>query len=231
MAATARPETSDALAATGVPMDDVPRRTLCEIVEAHGESVCTDAQRCEAFLRDLCGSYRREIFLLVSSQKEHIAADIQSALGSVPDDVLIARLTHKLSESLGLAEEPAQWAVGSWLTAIRGAGIGSSAGMLALSQVSRTDLPAWPESSDVPQLKLSPLPTTQVHGHTPRLDWRWLGLCGLAIGSAAVALAVITRVSFRHSGPSPKGWAIDTAILVSGLAVAALGEYGAARWL
>jgi len=229
MAASARPEASGTLEAISVTIEDVPGRTLCDIVQAHGQSVFSDAHRCEAFLRDLCGSYRREIFLLVAALKEHVVTDLQSSAGSVPDEVLVARLTHKLCNSLGLAEGPAQWAVKSWLIALRAAP--ASNGASALAQASRTDLPAWPEPSDVPQLRAPGPLASSVDGETARIDWRWLGFCGIAIGSAGLALAVIARVSLWHSGPSPRGWMIDTAILIAGLGLAALGEYAAARAL
>jgi len=210
-------------------MEDVPRRTLCDIIRAYGQSVCNDAQRCEAFLRDLCGSYRREIFLLIAALKEQVVADLQSSAGSAPDEVLVARLSHKLCHSLGLAEGPAEWAVKSWLIALRAAP--PSNGAAALTQASRTDLPAWPEPSDVPQLQAPGSFASSVGGETPRIDWSWLGFSGMAIGSAGLALAVVARVSLCHSGPSPKGWMIDTATLVAGLGLAALGEYAAARAL
>jgi hypothetical protein len=229
MAASARPEASGTLEATSVTMEDVPCRTLCDIVQAYGQSVFSDTQRCEAFLRDLCGSYRREIFLLIAALKEHVVADLQSSAGSVPDEVLVARLTHKLCNSLGLAEGPAEWAVKSWLIALRAAP--ASNGASALAQASRTDLPAWPEPSDVPELRDPGSFASSVEVKTARIDWSWLGFSAIAIGSAALALAVVARVSLYHSGPSPKGWMIDTAILVAGLGLAALGEYAAARAL
>ena len=229
MAPSARPEASGTLEANSVTLEDVPRRTLCDIIQAYGQSVFSDTQRCEAFLRDLCGSYRREIFLLIAALKERVVADLQSSAGSVPDEVLVAKLTHKLCNSLGLAEGPAEWAVKSWLIALRAAP--ASNGPSVPSQVSRTDLPAWPEPSDVPQLQAPVSFSSSTGGAAARIDWSWLGFSGIAIGSAGLALAVVARVSLRHSGPSPKGWMIDTAILVAGLGLAALGEYAAARAL
>ncbi|HEY9605900.1 MAG TPA: hypothetical protein V6C85_30115 [Allocoleopsis sp.] len=42
-------------------MNDLPRKTLCELITQYGQVLCDDPRRCEALLRDYCGQYRGEI--------------------------------------------------------------------------------------------------------------------------------------------------------------------------
>jgi hypothetical protein len=51
-------------------MNDLPRQKLREIIVQHGRALCDDPKRCEAFLRDYCGQYGREIFILISALKK-----------------------------------------------------------------------------------------------------------------------------------------------------------------
>lgn len=100
-------------------MDDVPRQKLCELIATYGRSLCDDPRRCEGLLRDLCGEHRREIHVLVSALKERVAVDIlSSSASSLPHEVLLTRLTKRLQDNLGLAEDAARWAVDSWALAL-----------------------------------------------------------------------------------------------------------------
>jgi hypothetical protein len=93
---------------------NVPRQKLCEIVSRYGESVCDDPRRCEGLLRDFCGGQRREIHVLVTALRERIAADLLASSDTVPREVLVARLSKKLEDNLGLDRDVARWAVESW---------------------------------------------------------------------------------------------------------------------
>ena len=75
-------------------MTDQPRGTLCELIATYGRALCDDLRRCEALLRDLCGTHRREIHVLVSALRERVAADLLAASEGVPREVLRARLTQ-----------------------------------------------------------------------------------------------------------------------------------------
>jgi hypothetical protein len=99
-------------------MSDVPRQTLRDLIAKYGRDLCSDAGRCEGLLRDLCGSYRREINILVSALEERVPLDLLAAHNSVPRELLLARLTKRLEDQLGLTEEAAQWAVDSWALAL-----------------------------------------------------------------------------------------------------------------
>jgi hypothetical protein len=94
-------------------MNDLPRQKLKEIIIQHGRSLCDDPQRCEAFLRDHCGQYKREIFLLISTLKQGVAKDLLNS-GNIPVEVLLGRLINQMQNDLGLTEEAAQYAVESW---------------------------------------------------------------------------------------------------------------------
>jgi hypothetical protein len=93
--------------------DDVPRRTLAELIARYGLGLCDEPRRCEGLLRDFCGAYRREIHLLVSALKEHIAADLL-APDPLPRPMKVLRLAGRLQNTLGVTEAAAVWAVNSW---------------------------------------------------------------------------------------------------------------------
>ncbi|MUG96833.1 hypothetical protein F7734_32630 [Scytonema sp. UIC 10036] len=99
-------------------MNDIPRQKLCEIIIQYGRSVCDDPLRLEGLLRDFCGQHRREIFILVSTLKEKVPAELLSSKNSVPQEVLLARLSKRIQENLGFAEDTARWAVESWALAL-----------------------------------------------------------------------------------------------------------------
>lgn len=100
-------------------MDELPRQKLGELLATYGRSLCDDPRRCEGLLRDMCGAHKREVNVLVSALKEHIATDLlSSSVSNQPREVLLARLTKRLTENLGLAEDAARWAVDSWALAL-----------------------------------------------------------------------------------------------------------------
>jgi WD40 repeat protein len=99
-------------------MDDLPRQTLIQLVARYGPSLSTDPKRTEGLLRDFCGAYKPEIFVLVSALKEDVAADLLSLQDSVPYQVSSAQLTRRLQDNLALAEDAARWAVDSWALAL-----------------------------------------------------------------------------------------------------------------
>lgn len=120
-------------------MHELPRQKLCELIATYGRSVCDDPRRCEGLLRDYCGVYKREIHVLVSALKERVAADLLGSHSGVPREVVIARLTKRLQDDLGLAEDAARWAVESWALAL---GVIASAGREAKSRDRQESFPA-----------------------------------------------------------------------------------------
>ncbi|MDB9406482.1 hypothetical protein PN470_19845 [Microcystis sp. CS-574] len=127
-------------------MNDLPRQKLKEIIIQYGRSLCDEPQRCEGLLRDLCGQYQKEIAVLVGALKERVPADLLASQNSTPPVVFLARLTKKLQDNLGLAEEAARWAVESWA--------------LALGVISSNDLKTNPSSDPpIPTPVPTPIPT------------------------------------------------------------------------
>ena len=99
-------------------MNDAPRQKLHELIVEYGRSLCDDPRRCEALLKDYCGTHKREIFVLVSALKHRVAADLLQPSAGVPQVLLLGRLTQRLEAETGLAEAAARWAVDSWALAL-----------------------------------------------------------------------------------------------------------------
>ncbi|MBN1248244.1 MAG: WD40 repeat domain-containing protein, partial [Anaerolineae bacterium] len=101
----------------------VPRQSLKTIIQQYGEAVSTDPKRVEALLRDYCGEYRREIFVLVSALEEGVADELRRMKSAPPTaqlstGVLIPRLARELHETTALSEEAALWGVQAWAEAL-----------------------------------------------------------------------------------------------------------------
>jgi WD40 repeat protein len=88
------------------------------MIAQYGSSLADDPRRTEALLRDFCGAYKREIFVLVSALREQVASDLLAQQSSVPHEILLAQLTRRLRDNLALAEDAARWAVESWALAL-----------------------------------------------------------------------------------------------------------------
>ena len=99
-------------------MHNEPREKLRELIIQYGRCLCDDPCRCEALLKDYCGQYKREIFALVTAQKNRVAEDLLKASSGMPQSVIVARLIKRLEDELGLAENVAHWAVESWALAL-----------------------------------------------------------------------------------------------------------------
>jgi len=99
-------------------MNDEPRQKLRELILEHGRSLCTDPRRCEALLKDYCGTYKREIFVLVAALKNRVADDLLKSSAGMPPAIVMGRLQQRLEDDLALAAEAAQWAVESWALAL-----------------------------------------------------------------------------------------------------------------
>jgi hypothetical protein len=100
-------------------MNDLPREKLYEIIAKHGTSLCDEPQRLEGLLRDLCPANRREVNVLISALKAHVATDLITSSAVVPVELTIARLARRLQDDQGLTEETAHWAVETWALALR----------------------------------------------------------------------------------------------------------------
>ena len=99
-------------------MHDLPRQKVRELIVEYGRSLCDDPRRCEALLKDYCGQYKREIFVLVSALRSRVAVDLINTSAGVPPALVLGRLIQRLEDELGLAENAARWAVESWALAL-----------------------------------------------------------------------------------------------------------------
>lgn len=99
-------------------MNNVPRQMLRLIINKYGHDLCGDKRRCEGLLKDLCGEYRREINVLTSALEERVPLDLLASGNSMPHELLLAKLTKRLEDNLGLTDEASCWAVNSWALAL-----------------------------------------------------------------------------------------------------------------
>ena len=99
-------------------MNGLPRQKLRELIVQYGRSLCDDPRRCEALLKDYCGQYKREIFVLVNALKNRVAEDLNNTSAGVPPALVVGRLIQRLEDELGLAENAARWAVETWALAL-----------------------------------------------------------------------------------------------------------------
>ena len=99
-------------------MNDIPRQTLREIILQYGLTIIDNPRRVRALLFDLCGQYRREIFVLGQAQEESVAEDLLEIPDSVPLTMLVSQLTHRLVENRALSPDAARWSVEAWAYAL-----------------------------------------------------------------------------------------------------------------
>jgi hypothetical protein len=100
-------------------MNDVLRQKLAELVVRFGPRLGEDAKRCEALLRDMCGDvHKREICVLISAVREQVPSELVSSSNSLPKQILLGRLSKRMHDNLGIAEELSLWGVESWAMAL-----------------------------------------------------------------------------------------------------------------
>jgi hypothetical protein len=98
-------------------MNDFPRQQLCLLIAQHGRSLCDDSLRCEGLLRDVCGDYRKEVFVLVCALKEGVVRALLNSYSAGAIEIQLSRLTDQLYNNLALTRDAARWAVDSWALA------------------------------------------------------------------------------------------------------------------
>ena len=99
-------------------MYNEPREKLRELIAQYGRSLCDDPRRCGALLKDYCGQYKREIFVLVNALENRIAQELINAPAGIPVTLLFTRLIKRLEDELAMTTEAAQWAMESWALAL-----------------------------------------------------------------------------------------------------------------
>jgi FOG: HEAT repeat len=160
-------------------MKDTARVTLARLVARYGVSVAHDANRCEGLLRDTCPDCTREIFILTSTVRQRIPADLLAPRQTLPLPLVQGFLVKRLMDELGFSDDAAHWAVASWSEA------------LGLSDPAR---PVPPEKNPV-----SPKSATPASGSTsPALREQWAA--DLAGAPVAVRLGIIRNLA---ANPDP----------------------------
>jgi len=137
-------------------MNSLPRHTLTRLIAKYGRGICDSPKRLEALLRDLCGSHRREINILIGALEERVATDLIRTGKSVPRDVLLAKLANRLQDNRAYMPEAASWAVDCWAVAL---GIISETEFAArvrsrTADTTRTTLPD-PGQTDMPSTNIT----------------------------------------------------------------------------
>jgi formylglycine-generating enzyme required for sulfatase activity len=95
-------------------LNEQPRKQLHFILLQYGRSVCQDARRCEALIRDLCPEHELERNLLITALKAGVPQALLNSSAQVAIELTIKTHAQRLHLQLGLAEHFALWAVESW---------------------------------------------------------------------------------------------------------------------
>jgi len=99
-------------------MNELPRKKLSQIIRQYGVSVCDNPLCLEGLLKDHCGGYRREVFVLTCALKEKIVSSLLASKNGVPMGILRNQCITRLKDSCALSEDAARWAVDSWALAL-----------------------------------------------------------------------------------------------------------------
>jgi WD40 repeat protein len=143
-------------------MNDVPRQTLKYIIEQYGPEVCADKRRCTGLLRDLCGEYRREIFVLISALEQNVVDGLRTLTSQLPFSVVLPRLAADLHHTTALSEEAARWAVAVWAEAL---------GFVSETEIQNT-LKTYSAPSPEPNAASNVAPTVAPTQY--RLTYQWM---------------------------------------------------------
>src|SRR5882757_9856074 len=98
-------------------MTSTPRDVLIEIVAKYGEPLLASPLRSEGLLKDYCGEFRREIFVLVSCLRVGVVDQLRRQ-GGPSVKLVCARLALKLEQNLAISSDVAKWAMESWAIAL-----------------------------------------------------------------------------------------------------------------
>lgn len=99
-------------------MNDIPRQKLAELVARFGPTLSEEHQRCEGFLKDLCGKYKAEINVLICAARDNVGTELLNTSSGISKEILIKRLANRLHENLGIDMQLAQWGVETWALAL-----------------------------------------------------------------------------------------------------------------
>lgn len=154
-------------------MNDLVKKKLVEIVLKHGRKPLSDPRLCESLLKDYCGQYKKEIFVLVCAVREQVASDLLTSQGSMPREMLYSLLIKRLQNNLALTEEASKWAVETWSLAL--AELPDEAGEIVAAQLHDLHEVSSPSNGNVGHISVS--------SPTPRFEGEIIGRCEKAVRS------------------------------------------------
>ncbi|HLI85480.1 MAG TPA: hypothetical protein VKV17_16315 [Bryobacteraceae bacterium] len=186
---------------------EVARRRLREAIAVYGRAAFAEPRRCEAILRDCCPNAPREVFLLVSALRENVAEELSAEQTGMPAEALVARLTRRLSDHLGLSEDSARWAVESWRYGLE----------------NNPGLRAGREAMVFPAGEARARNESRFASGGAAVNWPWLGTCLVAIVSALAGLGTVVAASFCHLWRTWPGGLLECGALAFVLAGAGCG--------
>jgi len=100
-------------------MDDRVAEQLTTLLSQHGGAITGEADRVDAFLRDMCPGCNAEIHCLTMAVREGVVADLRTAEKQGGFTAATqARLTERLVQRLGMGDEAAAWTVAAWAAAL-----------------------------------------------------------------------------------------------------------------
>lgn len=148
-------------------MNDLPRQTLCNIINQYGVSLCDDVRRCEGILRDLVGSHKREIHLLISALRERVPNELlRSTNADISIEITMARLAKHLHDDLAITLEASKWVIETWALAL---------GIITIAELSQTN--SFSNSSVVTkEVQLQPPSSTTQLSNSPEIKGFRLGM-------------------------------------------------------
>src|SRR5436305_3917870 len=158
-------------------MNEIVRQKLREIVLKHGLLPLSDPRLCESLLKDYCGQYKKEIFVLVCAVREQVATDLLTSEGGVPQELLHPLLIKRLQNNLALTEDASKWAVESWSQALAGLPVDEAETLSA----PRDELnePSFPSKADEEHVSFS--------SHNTKFEGEVIGRCEGSVRSVACA--------------------------------------------
>jgi WD40 repeat protein len=158
-------------------MNELVRQRLREIVLKHGLPPLSDPRLCESLLKDYCGQYKKEIFVLVCAVREQVAADLLTSQDSVPREILHPLLIKRLQNNLALTEDASRWAVESWSLALVGLAVEEAQN--PSSQRYELDEASFPSKANEGHVSVS--------GSVPKFEGEIIGRCERGVRSVACA--------------------------------------------
>ena len=214
-------------------LSECPQRTLRQLLADFGPALLDEPVRVDALLSDLCRSQNRERFLLVHALRQHIPSKLQSLLQNIADPG--RQFSQQLQERYGFSSEAADWAIDSWLFALKRSTPLEHAPPLT-DHRSRRKEEAERAPNPLPPTT-PPMPKRERRGVKLLTGVTWLGLKGVwqgitwLIGMILLGLGrILSRLAPRQKIWLGLGLMAIVAIVFEWQSVIAFAEWGIA-WL